>query len=111
MFHEDDDKSNTVNAGSLLTYQLTKDKAEIILIALNALYELQKNSNLYFQKMLVNGQQMFGLENLPTNLMDTLAKLCDEVYKPIHNINNPMSVNDYLLILDIDETLRSKKSN
>jgi len=69
MLHEDDDKSNAVNAGAFLTYQLTNDKAEIILIALNALYELQKSNNLYFQKMLVNGQQMFGFEKAPANLV------------------------------------------
>ena len=87
---------------SILIYQLGMDKAEVILIVLNALYECKKNPNQSFEQLLVNGQKMFCIETLPSLLDDVIGRLCDEIYMPVYRQQFPLTPIDYLMQVDFD---------
>ena len=102
MYKQDSVTLHSNASESILTFQLSKDKAELILIALNALYEAKNKPDVSFEQTLTNGQKTFGIETLPDNLNDVIAKLCDEIYMPVYRLQFPLTANDYLMKVDID---------
>jgi hypothetical protein len=102
MEQENDVTTHSSNLETILSYQLGIDKAELILIALNALHEWEKYSDTPFSQILEQGQKMFGLESNLKNLKDRIGQLCDEIYQPIYHIRFPLNANDYLMSVDID---------
>ena len=87
---------------TILSYQLGIDKVELILIALNALYELKSFSSKSIEQILADGQKTFSIDTLPVDISNRIAALCDELYEPIHHIKYPLTPNDYLMQVDID---------
>lgn len=93
---------------TIFTLNLSKDKAELILIALNALDEVKKNEN---QEILNSVCKFVGIKSIPLNLEEKIGKVFDETWESYFDekLKECRHIED-LLIVDVDELSELEKS-
>lgn len=88
---------------TIFSVELDIHMSQLILIALEALYEAAKNPDLNFRRQIRKSQENFGFDSLPDMKLDSIGLTIDRIFDALMEKRFPKLPHEKLMDLDIDD--------